>query len=305
LHIDSDLGIKLSGATYHPIKTTGDKDWSGISLPFMSMGYETLLTPMQILTFYNAVANNGKMVAPMFVKEIRNKSDVVERFKPVVLADSICSQSTIRKAKVLLEEVVKTGTAKGIKNNQYNIAGKTGTAQIASVNGYDKFSYQASFCGYFPAENPKYSCIVVVYSPNNGKIYGAEVACPVFADIAAKVYSLDVKMHKELTRLPDSLFAGQPFVKSGQAGPTSKVVKSLNIPYDMQTNGWVGTNLKQIENSTSLVPNVIGMGLSDAIYLLESFGLVVQPQGRGKVSKQSIKAGQKLEKGQKIIIELS
>lgn len=304
LHIDSDLGIKLSGATYIPIKNTGDKNWSGITLPFMSMGYETLLTPMQILTFYNAVANNGKMVAPMFVKEIRNKSQVIQNFKPVVLADSICSQTTIKKAKVLLEEVVKTGTAKGIKNSQYNIAGKTGTAQIASSNGYDKFSYQASFCGYFPAENPKYSCIVVIYSPNNGKIYGSEVACPVFADIAAKVYSLDVKMHKELNRMPDSLFAGFPIVKSGQANPTAKVIKTLSIPYDVQSNGWVGTNLKQVENSTSVVPNVVGMGLSDAIYLLESFGLIVQPVGRGKVCKQSIKAGQKLERGQKIIIEL-
>lgn len=304
LHIDSDLGIKLSGATYIPIKNTADKNWSGITLPFMSMGYETLLTPMQILTFYNAVANNGKMVAPMFVKEIRNKSQVIQNFKPVVLADSICSQTTIKKAKVLLEEVVKTGTAKGIKNSQYNIAGKTGTAQIASSNGYDKFSYQASFCGYFPAENPKYSCIVVIYSPNNGKIYGSEVACPVFADIAAKVYSLDVKMHKELNRMPDSLFAGFPIVKSGQANPTSKVIKTLSIPYDVQSNGWVGTNLKQVENSTSVVPNVVGMGLSDAIYLLESFGLIAQPVGRGKVCKQSIKAGQKLERGQKIIIEL-
>ena len=164
---------------------------------------------------------------------------------------------------------------------------------------------QASFCGYFPAENPKYSCIVVIYSPANGKIYGAEVACPVFADIAAKVYSLDVKMHKELDRVPDSLFAGFPIVKSGQANPTNKVIKSLSIPYDVQTNGWVGTNLKQVENSSSVVPNVIGMGLSDAIYLLESYGLLVQPIGRGKVSKQSLKAGQKLEKGQRIIIELS
>jgi cell division protein FtsI (penicillin-binding protein 3) len=304
LHLDGDLGIKLSGATYHPIKNTGDKTWSGVSLPYMSMGYETLLTPMQLLTFYNAVANNGKMVAPMFVKEIRNKSQIVERFKPVILADSICSQATIKKAKILLEEVVKTGTAKGIKNAQYNIAGKTGTAQIASLNGYDKKAYQASFCGYFPAENPKYSCIVVIYSPNNGKIYGSEVACPVFADIAAKVFSLDVKMHKELNRMPDSLFAGFPIVKSGQANPTSKVIKTLSIPYEVQSNGWVGTNLKQVDNSTSLVPNVVGMGLSDAIYLLESFGLVVQPVGRGKVCKQSIKAGQKLEKGQKIIIEL-
>lgn len=305
LHLDGDLGIKLSGATYIPIKNVGDKSWSGVSLPFMSMGYETLLTPIQLLTFYNAVANNGKMVAPMFVKEIRNKSEVVLKFNPIVLADSICSQNTIKKAKVLLEEVVKSGTAKRIKNSQYSIAGKTGTAQIASSKGYDKSTYQASFCGYFPAENPKYSCIVVIYSPANGKIYASDVACPVFADIAAKVYSLDVKMHKELNKMPDSLFAGYPFVKSGQASQTSKVIKTLSVPYDVPSNGWVGTNLKTVENTTSLVPNVLGMGLSDAIYLLESFGLVVQPIGRGKVTRQSIKAGQKLERGQKIIIELS
>jgi cell division protein FtsI (penicillin-binding protein 3) len=305
LHIDANLGIKISGATYNPIKNTGDKTWSGVSLPFISMGYESLLTPIQLLTFYNAVANNGKMVAPMFVKEIRNKSEIIQKFNPVVIADSICSQSTIKKAKVLLEEVVKTGTAKAIKNSQYSIAGKTGTAQIASLNGYDKKTYQASFCGYFPAENPKYSCIVVVYAPNSGLIYGSEVACPVFADIAAKVYSLDIKMHKELIRYPDSLFAGYPILKPGQATSASRVVKTLSIPYDFQTNGWIDTNLKQMTSSTSIVPNVVGMGLSDAIYLLESYGLVVQPIGRGKVCKQSIKAGLKLERGQKIIIELS
>ena len=305
LHIDCDLGIKLSGATYNSIKNTGDKSWSGVSLPFISMGYETLLTPIQLLTFYNAVANNGKMVAPIFVKEIRNKSEVLQRFSPIVIADSICSQATIKKAKILLEEVVKTGTAKAIKNSQYSIAGKTGTAQIASMNGYDKKTYQASFCGYFPAENPKYSCIVVVYAPNSGLIYGSELACPVFADIAAKVYSLDIKMHKELNRYPDSLFAGFPIIKSGQANQTSNVIKALSIPYDIQTNGWVDTNLKKVENSSSFVPNVVGMGLSDAIYLLESFGLIVQPVGRGKVYKQSIKAGLKLEKGQKIILELT
>jgi cell division protein FtsI (penicillin-binding protein 3) len=306
LHIDDDLGIQIQGANKIKIKDTKNKTWSGLSLPLMSIGYETQLSPMQILTFYNAVANNGKMIQPLFVKEIRNKGTVVKTFKSKVIADSICSQATIAKAKIMLEEVVKTGTASHIKHAQYTIAGKTGTAQIANgALGFNKQNYQASFCGYFPADKPRYSCIVVIYAPSKGAYYGASVACPVFKEIADKVYALNVDMHDELQRYPDSTFAGNPVFKSGRSNPTTIAAKNLSLPVETPSAGWNNQSLKAVEIPDNKVPNVVGMGLRDAMYLLEGQGLIVKPVGRGTVMRQSIDAGQKIEKGKQIVIELS
>lgn len=305
LHVDADLGLQISGSKRPRIKNANDKDWSGLSLPLMSIGYETELSPLQLLTFYNAVANNGKMVRPLFVKEIRNKSQLVKSFPTVVIADSICSSSTIRKAKTLLEEVVINGTASHIKHAQYTIAGKTGTAQIANgAAGYNKQTYQASFCGYFPADKPLYSCVVVIYAPSNGAYYGASVACPVFKEIADKVFALNIEMHDELTKYPDSLFAGLPQIKAGRSVPTNMVASKLNIGLNLPTSGWHNEKLVAMLPTEQKVPNVIGMGLRDAIYLLESQGLFVRPIGRGTVLKQSIGAGTKIEKGKQIVIEL-
>ena len=308
MHVAESLSLQLPGESTPRLKNTKDKDWSKISLPFLSIGYELKLTPLQLLTFYNAVANNGKMVRPLFVKEIRNKGHVIKNFPTVVIADSICSGATIEKAHRLLEEVVISGTASHIKHAQYTIAGKTGTAQIAQgKDGYKtgKIKYQASFCGYFPANKPKYSCIVVVYAPGKDVYYGASVACPVFKDIADKVYALDIEMHEEVKAVPDSLFAGMPVMKSGRGNPSAKTAKVLNLAYDGPTNGWVTADKKVLTPEDEKVPNVMGMGLRDALYLLESQGLQVKPVGRGSVVRQSIKPGAKLEKGQQIIIELS
>ena len=262
LHIDDDLGIQILGANKIKIKDTKSKTWSGLSLPLMSIGYETQLSPLQILNFYNAVANNGKMIQPLFVKEIRNKGTVVKTFSSKVIADSICSQATIAKAKIMLEEVVKTGTASHIQHAQYTIAGKTGTAQIANGNeGFDKKNYQASFCGYFPADKPRYSCIVVIYAPSKGAYYGASVACPVYKDIADKVYSLNVDMHDELKHYPDSTFAGNPVFKAGRSKPTNIVVKNLFLNSEVSTVGWNNQDLKTIDIPDTTVPNVIGMGV--------------------------------------------
>jgi cell division protein FtsI (penicillin-binding protein 3) len=161
-----DVEIKGEGSPY--IQYPGDKYWSGLSLPMISHGYEVRMTPLQILTFYNAVANNGKMVKPGFVREIRYHGERIRKFDTKVLNPSICSDETIRKAREILEGVVENGTAKNLRNDNFKIAGKTGTAQIANEKyGYkqgSEVSYQASFAGYFPAENPKYSCIVVIIS---------------------------------------------------------------------------------------------------------------------------------------------
>ncbi|MBL7924469.1 MAG: transpeptidase family protein [Bacteroidia bacterium] len=308
MHVAEPLSLQLPGESVPRLKDTRDKDWSKVSLPFLSIGYESRLTPLQLLTFYNAVANNGKMVQPLFVREIRNKGKVLKTFQTKVVSDSICSAATIEKARRMLEEVVTTGTASHIKHAQYSIAGKTGTAQIAQgKDGYKngKVKYQASFCGYFPADNPRYSCIVVVYAPGKDVYYGASIACPVFKDIADKVYALDIQMHKELEAVPDSLFAGFPPLKAGRAFPAAKVSKGLKIEYGGPANGWTTSRQQPFTPEDETVPNVTGMGLRDALYLLESQGLQVKPLGRGSVVRQSIKPGTKLLKGQQIIIELS
>lgn len=307
MHIAEPLALQLPGEPAARLKDTKDKDWSKISLPYVSIGYESKLTPLQLLTFYNAVANNGKMVQPLFVKEISNKGKVVKSFDSKVIAESICSPATIKMARRMLEEVVSTGTASHIKHAQYTIAGKTGTAQIAQgKEGYKsgKVKYQASFCGYFPADNPKYSCIVVVYGPSKDAYYGASIACPVFKDIADKAYALDVRMHKEVKPVPDSLYAGIPSVKAGRGFSASKATKNLKVNYKGPENGWVSKQQSAYTPEDEKVPNVTGMGLRDAIYLLEGQGMMVKPIGRGSVVKQSILPGAKFQKGQQIIIEL-
>ena len=310
MHIGDELGLQLPGEVAPYIKSTQDEEWSKISLPYIAIGYESKLTPLQILTFYNAVANNGKMVQPLFVKEVRSKGEIVKQYRTRVIADSICSKSTLLKARELLEEVVRTGTASHIKHAQYAIAGKTGTARIAQgAAGYGKkdgsIKYQASFCGYFPADHPKYSCIVVVYAPGKDVYFGASVACPVFKEIADKVYALDVDMHKELKYEKDSGFAGLPIIKAGRVQPLSVVNQRMNLKQPNTEYTWVNAKLQSLNINDKMVPSVIGMGLRDAVYLLESQGMFVKPVGSGSVVKQSIPSGSKFIKGQQIIIELS
>ncbi|MBN2520711.1 MAG: penicillin-binding protein 2, partial [Bacteroidales bacterium] len=199
MNLNEKLGMEIKGEGDPLIKYPSDPTWSGISLPWMSIGYELRLTPLQILTFYNAIANDGKMIKPRFVKGIMEHGEITRSFKMEVINHSICSKQTIIKVKELLEGVVENGTAQNLKNPNYKIAGKTGTAQIANKKyGYnhDKgVSYQASFVGYFPADNPKYSCIVVVNSPSRYIYYGNIVAGPVFKEIADKVYATSPELN--------------------------------------------------------------------------------------------------------------
>ncbi len=309
------LDLQSSGEGQPRIKNTDDKTWSKVSLPWISIGYECSLTPLQILTFYNAVANNGRMVKPLFVKEIRNKGHLVETFKPVILHDSIASPSTIAKVKVMLEGVVQQGTATNLKHAQYKIAGKTGTAQIANAReGYKggKVKYQASFVGYFPADNPKYSCIVVVYAPNGGMYYAAQVAGPIFKEIADKVFASSIELHKEL-KYEENLAQNLPSAKTGQYGQTEKVVRTLKIPAQLpeSQDRWIAAKSTSdnvvftgVKFRHDQVPNVVGMGLRDAIFLLESKGLQVRIIGRGTILKQSINAGSRIQRGQEIVIQL-
>lgn len=314
-HIHKPLNLEIAGEGMPRIKMPKDKDWYGTTLPWMSIGYECRLTPLQILTFYNAVANNGKMVKPIFVKEIRKHGKVIKKMPVQVIAESICSKETIQKAQRMLEGVVENGTASNLKNSTYKIAGKTGTAQIANEKyGYkydSKISYQASFCGYFPADNPKYSCIVVVNAPSNNVYYGNLVAGPIFKEIADKVYATNLKIHPPLNI--EKQLALTPVSKNGYKEDLDKVLQTLEVKTKSNANeNWVKTSAKEnlieyqdLPISEGAIPNVIGMSLKDAIYILENKGLIVKIIGKGTIKNQSIPPGQPIQKGNIITLELA
>lgn len=313
--LNKTLELDIKGEGKPIIKYPGEEGWSGISLPWMSIGYEVQQTPLQTLSFYNAIANNGKMMKPMFVNEIRYHGKTLKNFDEEVLKNSLCSKETLRKVKSMLEGVVLRGTATNLKNPSYSIAGKTGTAQIANKNkGYGHKVYQASFAGYFPADNPKYSCIVVINSPDKKKgFYGNQVAGPVFKTIADKVYAMTYAMHppKQNEEVPK---VKVPISLNGNKDDLDKVFTDLNVTVEDSEiySDWVLTSRQdsiiKYRNRTisnHLVPNVKGMGLQDALYILENAGLKVKVRGLGSVKKQSLRPGSRFRSGNKIYIELS
>lgn len=313
------LGLEISGEGKPVIKDPTDKSWSGVTLPWMSIGYETHMTPLQILTFYNAVANDGVMMKPQFVREVQRNGSIVQENKPVVLNQAIASRETIAKARKMLESVVTAdGTAANLRFGAYHIAGKTGTAQIANAKyGYkydQEVSYQASFVGYFPAEAPEYTCIVVVNGPSNNVYYANRVAGPVFKEIADKVYAQRFDLFKEKDPIENAIAYKAPVSMSGNSEDLKSIFNAFNVPVEDKSDGygWVTTKTHpenvEMERRTvkdGLTPNVVGMGLRDGVFLLESCGYEVKVQGRGMISKQSLPPGSPARKGQKITIELS
>lgn len=276
LNVGMKIGLPIKGEGNPIIPKPKDADWNGLSLPWMAYGYGVSLTPLQTLTFYNAIANNGEMVKPKFVKEIRTQSNSISNFDREVINPKICSQETINKVKVMMENVVKRGTAENIYDPNFSMAGKTGTCQT----DYWKDSgtkYISSFVGYFPAEDPMYSCIVVIHKPNK-KIgyYGNIVAAPVFKKIAHKIYS-ETPIQSELT-LENS---------------NSEVEQKFETYY------------QAVNASHKAVPDVRNMVGMDAIPLLENLGFKVKAEGVGSVKYQSVKPGEKLEKGKLIELKLS
>ena len=317
MNLNSPLNISIPGEATPYFKNTEDKTWSAISLPWISHGYESRITPLQILTFYSAVANNGKMMRPLFVKEIRNKGKVIKTFEPEIINPSICSQSTVDKAKKMMEGVVLNGTGKALKASNYQIAGKTGTAQMGIVNG--KMTYQASFVGYFPADNPKYACIVVVSAPSGDVYYGGAVAGPVFKDVADKVYSTSLEIHKEINAVNPQYALQAPIVKNGSQEEIQNVLKVLKVKNTTNSGKaeWVSsstvdsTSVKMVatkieqELKSGIVPDLEGMTAKDVLYLLENNNYMhVKLNGSGAVAKQSLEAGTPFTKGTQIILEL-
>jgi cell division protein FtsI (penicillin-binding protein 3) len=308
--LDSDLGFQMRGAAKCVLKTPQDKTWSKISLPWISVGYESQMSPLQILTFYNAVANNGKMIKPLIVKEVRQDDEVVEKYDSGIIREKICSDKTLAKLRKCLIGVVERGTASNIRTSNYKIAGKTGTSQRIKNKRYIE-NYYTSFAGFFPADNPKYSCIVVIDNPQSFNQYGSDVAAPVFKDIADKIYARDVEMHKNLGtgHGEEGVF---PTIKSGNADDLQFICTELKVP-NRVTPGldWASASINQNfinwKRKTVLpdrLPDVTGMTLRDALYILENKGLIVKWQGRGRVKSQSEDAGTRLIKGSTIRLEL-
>jgi cell division protein FtsI (penicillin-binding protein 3) len=304
----------LKGESEPIIKNKRSESFSHTTIPWMSIGYELRTTPLQTLAFYNAVANNGTLVRPQFVKEIRRSGQVIKKFNPVILKSKICSDQTLKVVQNCLEGVMKNGTGKELKGVEFEIAGKTGTAKLVSDKGTfeeeKKSSYQASFVGYFPTDKPMYSCIVVISKPRK-EYYGARVSGTVFAAIANKVYASTLKYHKAINETAP-LSYNLPKIKSGNKRDITALLKILKVNYQLNYEGeWltadtlakkVQLNRKKIDKN--LVPNVIGMTAKDAVYLLENRGLIVKLIGYGKVTRQSLNAGTPFGKGQLIKIEL-
>lgn len=312
MSLGAPLGLEIPGEGIPMIKDRNDPTWSGVTLPWMSIGYEVLMTPMQTLTLYNAIANNGKMVKPKLVKAINRHGQMVKEFETEVINPQICKESTIADIRVLLEGVVETGTARNLRHADYKIAGKTGTAQVSKGGSYKRErTYQASFVGYFPAENPKYTCIVVVNSPSKQFYYGNVVAGPIFKEISDKVYSTQLEMHEEIRT--DSTLITTPRALVASRADLHSIYSHLNIPtYTSDADAeWVlaSTNsdtvkLEPRDHNEGFVPRVVGMGIADALFLLENAGLKVRVLGAGRIRKQSIRPGTRIVNGQEILIEL-
>lgn len=311
LHLNEPCKTGIKGEALPKLREPGQAGWSGTALPWISIGYALEMTPLHILMFYNAIANGGKMMKPMLITGTGQLGKITEKYEPVALEEKICNEKTLKVLQEMLRGVVEQGTATNLKDAGVSIAGKTGTAQIAmGAEGYNHDRYNASFAGYFPAENPMYSCIVVVSEPSNGAYYGSVVAGPVFKDIARKVYAKgtgNLLVRGDSIHLPGSL--------NGHSEDILTVLKELEIPYVNAGRNkkpeWMEGKaaitqmlLGESDYPEEVVPNFIGMGLRDALYLAENRKLRVVYGGYGKIVSQIPSAGSRIQKGEKVQLKM-
>lgn len=305
---NQDLQIEIPGAARPRIPLPTSKLWSGTSLPWMSIGYGVQIPPIYTLNFYNAIANDGTLMRPYLVKRIEKDGSVIMKNSPEVLKSSICKPATLNKVKGMLEGVVDYGTAKQNASKEFKIAGKTGTAQLYyGKHGITR--HQVSFCGYFPADKPLYSCIVVVKEPKMAPA-AAFMSGVVFHDVAERVYAMSVKKHISSI---SSESGALPNVKGGKRNVVEKAMRLADVDYEKTAGDWVAVSVndenKELQENTrpaldKIVPNVKGMGLSDAVYLMESAGLYVRAYGKGRVVSQSLTAGSQVSPGATVTLTL-
>lgn len=317
MSIDQPLHLQIAGEGKPNIRGPKERYFSKTTLPWMSIGYETQVPPLNILTFYNAIANNGTMVRPKFVKAAVKDGEVVKEFPTEVINPKICSDQTLTQIRDILRKVVSQGLAKPAGSKQFSVSGKTGTAQISQgAAGYKagRVNYLVSFCGFFPSEAPKYSCIVSIQKPGV-PASGGLMAGSVFGKIAERVYAKNLRF--DIRSAIDSTAQVIPAVKAGEMNEALQVLNTLDIPVQKQFEEHKGKELwghtqtapsaviLQSKNpSANLVPNVVGMGAKDAVYLLESKGLRVRLSGVGRVKSQSIAGGSRVVKNQTIALTL-
>ena len=319
LGLATPLNLDIPGAAHKPnIRKPTKENWYKTALPWMSIGYETQVPPMNTLAFYNAIANNGVMVKPKFVKSIVKDGQVIEEIPTEVLNPAIASPKTIEQIQTILEKVVSEGLGKPAGSKQFHVSGKTGTAQVSKGSGGYKngtMQYLVSFCGYFPSEAPKYSCIVAIQK-SGLPASGGLMAGSVFSEIAERVYAKHLA--QDLKEAKDSTAILTPDVKHGNMASAQYILDAIDIEtvtterYDKNKPSWGNVThnpnqnitLASNEVSDKKVPRVIGMGAKDAVYLLESLGLRVYLSGMGKVKSQSIPPGNTLQKGKTIHLKL-
>jgi cell division protein FtsI (penicillin-binding protein 3) len=279
-NLKDTIGISIKGEGKPMIPGPGHKKWSKNALPSMAYGYNLRLTPLQTLNFYNAIANNGVMVKPRFIKEIRAWNETILTFNKEIINPELASINTILKIQEILKNIMVRGTGKKLYSSNFSMAGKTGTAQTEywMKDWAENKRYISSFAGYFPAENPKYSCIVIIHKPSTNKgYYGADVSGPVFKRIAQKIFTVSPQL-VEVSDINEK---------------DELVIADYELYYE------------KLQNESITIPNVVGMAGMDAVSLLENIGLNVKIVGNGTVNKQSLKSGSKIRFGKKITLYLS
>ncbi|MCK7590264.1 transpeptidase family protein [Subsaxibacter sp. CAU 1640] len=278
-HLNERLGLAILGEGQPEIYQPGHSKWSRNALPSMAYGYNLSLTPLQTLSFYNAIANDGEMVKPHFLREVKEFDKTIEKVDTKVIEKKICSDETIKKLQTVLKNIVIRGTGKSLYSPTFSMSGKTGTARTEYwlPDWQENRKYISSFAGYFPSENPKYSCIVVIHKPSTKKgYYGADVSGPVFKAIAQKIFT-DTPITDEVKTLDFK---------------NSIVKKDFENYYDVA------------QTYKTIMPDVIGMPTMDALSLLENMGLKVKVEGVGIIKKQSINKGTKVQKNQTVILNI-
>ena len=322
MKVGERFNLDIQGEARSAIYGPGDAMWSRSSLSSMAIGYATLLTPLHTLTFYNAIANNGKMMKPYFIENYQENGTIVKEFGPKEMSGSICSKETAKEARRALRHVVEVGTGKFMNNSKYQIAGKTGTSRIAygGKQGYERNGYrryQASFAGFYPADNPKYSAIVVLYSGDTrGNFYGGSWAGPVFKQIADHIYSTSTDWEPALDGKKGR--KDNPDIRTGRLDAQNRVLADLGVEYtkkDIRENnnsGWAEfrkdtsgrLSARNYDTDNDSLVSVVNMGLKDAIYLLENSGYQVAFSGYGKVVEQSPAPGTRLPKNSTVNLKL-
>ncbi len=312
--LNRPTGIHMKGEAPPVMRNPDMKGWSKTSLTFMAYGYEMQLTPLQMLTFYNAVANDGHWVRPMLVKQVKLAGEVVEETQPYTDPTPIARPETIRKVRAMLEGVVTRGTARNIQNPNYSIGGKTGTAQKIYNGLYQPGRYYTSFIGYFPANRPKYSVLTMVDNPHGNNVdllYAGSVSAPVFKEVADRIYAYDVDIHPPMRAMKAKTAPpqGAMLATAGYADDLHTIGTELNLASQPAAEGWVrrqeGGTWQSLPMRKDCIPDVRGLPLRDALSLLENRGLRVVAQGRGKVITQSLEPGKLLTSNRQIALTLA